>query len=135
MLALVFLNAQQEHSQKILHSLLFLTKIKNVKNAMQLVEPVMVQMMMIVHHAQKEDSSIKINVFLNAQMENMETLKLENVNIAILIVINVTEQQILNVQAVNSEDSLTMENVQIGAHLTDIAITKPMFVILAILHV
>lgn len=135
MLALVFQNAQQEHSQKILHSLLFLIKIKNVKNAMQLVEPVTEEMMMIVPHALKEDSSIKINVFLNAQMENTETLKLENVNIATLIVINVMELQILNVLAVNSEDSLTMENAQIGAHQTDIAIMKPMFAIHAIVHV
>jgi len=130
-----FLNAQQENSQKILHLLLYLTKIKNAKNAIQQVEPVKEEMMMIVHHALKVDSSIKINVFLNAQMENTETLKLENVNIATLTVINVMELQILNVLAVNSEDSLTMENAQIGAHQTDIAIMKPMFVILAILLV
>lgn len=134
MLVHVFLNAQQEHSQKILHFLLFSTKIKNVKNVIQLVEPVKVEMMMIVSLALKEDSSIKINVFLNAQMENMEIHKQENVNIAIPIVINVMEQLTLNVQVVNSEDSLIMENVQTGVQVTDIAIMILLIVILAILH-
>jgi len=134
MLVHVFLNAQQEHSQKILHFLLFSTKIKNVKNVIQLVEPVKVEMMMIVSLALKEDSSIKINVFLNAQMENMEIHKQENVNIAIPIVINVMELLTLNVQVVNSEDSLIMENVQTGVQVTDIAIMILLIVILAILH-
>ena len=134
MLVHVFLNAQQEHSQKILHFLLFSTKIKNVKNVIQLVEPVKVEMMMIVSLALKEDSSIKINVFLNAQMENMEIHKQENVNIVIPIVINVMEQLTLNVQVVNSEDSLIMENVQTGVQVTDIAIMILLIVILAILH-
>lgn len=134
MLVHVFLNAQQEHSQKILHFLLFSTKIKNVKNVIQLVEPVKVEMMMIVSLALKEDSSIKINVFLNAQMENMEIHKQENVNIVIPIVINVMELLTLNVQVVNSEDSLIMENVQTGVQVTDIAIMILLIVILAILH-
>ena len=134
MLVHVFLNAQQEHSQKILHFLLFLIKIKNVKNVIQLVEPVKVEMMMIVSLALKEDSSIKINVFLNAQMENMEIHKQENVNIVIPIVINVMELLTLNVQVVNSEDSLIMENVQTGVQVTDIAIMILLIVILAILH-
>lgn len=134
MLVHVFLNAQQEHSQKILHFLLFSTKIKNVKNVILLVEPVKVEMMMIVSLALKEDSSIKINVFLNAQMENMEIHKQENVNIVIPIVINVMELLTLNVQVVNSEDSLIMENVQTGVQVTDIAIMILLIVILAILH-
>ena len=69
----VFQNAQQENMKKILHSLLFSIKIKNVIHAMQLVEHAKKEMMkMIVPHVVKEDSSMKINVLLNAQKDNME---------------------------------------------------------------
>lgn len=79
---------------------------RNAKIAIHHAKPVTDQMLMTVHHAKKDYSSTKENVFQSAQKVSSETKRAENVNLAAILARPVQEA-VATVLLANQDTSYT----------------------------